>query len=463
MNRVVSNSTLVDSMGMDKKESRKQRTTYSSILFTSFTNILILLITTITSIITSRMFGAEGKGELAAILFWPGFLANLATLGLPTAIIYYTKKNGTLSQAYNGIGLMIQIPNGILVGIIGWIGVSTWLAKYSDSVVSIAKLYTAFLSPLLLIIGVFAATAQGTEKFHIFNLARISAPFINFLGLIVLWLSGTLTLEHAIIVSYISYISVMFVYVYSLRMHISIKPLEIIDKIRSSIQMFKYSLRVLGVELLNTLYNQFDKIVILLLLTPRDFGLYSVVYALSRMFNVFQNAVTNVIFPKATGLEQDQVFTLVGRAFRINMMLMFIIIVPSIVVGRYLLGLLYGHDFLEASVAFYLLAFECVLSGGAGILVSSFNALGRPGISLVGQITGLSTTILLFFILTPQFGLNGVGTALLAGSVVRIIVSLILLKKIYKASILKLLYDRSDFQFVKGHLMNRLLLKKGAN
>lgn len=63
-----------------------------TILMTSIINILIMGITTLTSILTARVFGAEGKGELAAILFWPGFLTNLATLGLPTSLIYHIKK-----------------------------------------------------------------------------------------------------------------------------------------------------------------------------------------------------------------------------------------------------------------------------------------------------------------------------------------------------------------------------------
>ncbi|KAA2302119.1 oligosaccharide flippase family protein, partial [Clostridioides difficile] len=120
-----------------------------------------------------------------------------------------------------------------------------------------------------------------------------------------------------------------------------------------------YGIRVYGVELLGTLYNQFDKIIILALLTPKDFGLYSVVFALSRMFNVVQTAITNVIFPKVAGMEQQKVLTLVGRAFRISMVLMTIIIIPSMLIGRFFIGILFGPEFLEASGVFYLLSLEC--------------------------------------------------------------------------------------------------------
>ncbi|MFE6075311.1 lipopolysaccharide biosynthesis protein [Paenibacillus sp. NPDC057886] len=447
-------------MELAPKGNIQQRNMYIAILMTSFTNILILGITTVTSIITSRMFGAEGKGELAAILFWPGFLTNLATLGLPTALIYHIKKNNKQIPVFTGIGFLLQIPVSIVVGVISWFGVSSWLSNYAESVISISRVYIASLTPVLLIMGVFAATAQGMEKFQIYNLARLLAPFINLIGLVSLWITGTLSLERTIIVSFVSFVCVVVFYAYSLREHISRQVFSVFHQMKSGLYLLSYAARVSGVELLNTLYNQSDKIIILALLTPREFGLYSVVYALSRMFNVFQTAITNVIFPRATGLEEDKVFSLVGRSFRTNMVFMMIIIVPSMVVGRFLLGLLYGQEFLEASGAFYLLSIECVVGGGAGILASSFNALGRPGVILVGQSAGVAVSISLFLLLTPHFGLYGIGLSLLTGSIVRVMVSLISLKKIYKIPIRQMLYNKGDIQFVMQRLNEKLILKR---
>lgn len=153
----------------------------------------------------------------------------------------------------------------------------------------------------------------------------------------------------------------------------------------SAKKLFGYGSRVYGVELLGTLYTQFDKIIILALLTPRDFGLYSVVFALSRIYNAVQTAISNVVFPKVTGLPQEQIIRTVGRAFRISLMVMMIIVIPTMFVGNYLMGLLFGSEFLEASVAFYILAVECIIGGGSWILASAFNALGRPGLVMIRQ------------------------------------------------------------------------------
>lgn len=441
-------------------KAHRPQSMIKTILMTSIINILIMGITTLTSILTARVFGAEGKGELAAILFWPGFLTNLATLGLPTSLIYHIKKNKDLTPVYTSMGFMVQIPISIIIGIITWFGISSWLSNFSVDVIYIAKVYILSLTPVFLMAGVLAATAQGTEKFHIFNLARLFASLINLLGLLLLWLSGILTLERSIIVSFMSHAIVLVFYFYMLRMHISKQIKEVFLQIKLRLYLFSFAGRVSGVELFNTLYSQFDKIIILALLTPRDFGLYSVVYALSRMFNVIQTAIANVIFPKAAGLEKEQVFRLVGRSFRSSMVLMMIIIIPCMVIGRFLMGLLYGDEFLEASIVFYLLSLECVVAGGAGILASSFNALGRPEVILVGQISSVSVMISLFFYITPILGLNGVGITLLVGSVIRVVVSMIALKVIYKIPLKQIVYDKDDFHFLRERLYEKIILKK---
>jgi O-antigen/teichoic acid export membrane protein len=265
--------------------------------------------------------------------------------------------------------------------------------------------------------------------------------------------------ERAIIISFASTILVLTCYMIAMRQQIFSSVSKLVAQIRTGIHLFSYGLRVYGVELLGTLYSQFDKIIILALLTPKDFGLYSVVFALSRMFNVVQTAITNVIFPKVAGMEQQQVLSLVGRAFRISMVLMTIIIIPSMLIGRFFIGLLFGPEFLEASGVFYLLSLECIVGGGSWILASAFNALGRPGVIVLRQVIALAVTITLFFVLTPMFGLYGLGLALLLGSFVRMLMSLISVTIIFKMPMHKMLYNNEDMAFLKQKWREKNLIK----
>lgn len=429
--------------------STRQHGMVQTILMTSFANILIMAVTTLTSILTARMFGASGRGELAAVLFWPSFLSGLAAFGLPTSLIFNVKRNQHQLSTYIGMSFAVQVPISVLVGFISWWGISSWLDGYTESIITVARWYTLLMVPLLLLMGVLAASAQGTERFVVYNFSRLLVPVFNLVGLLALWASGTLTVERAIVTSLISTLLVLSTYMYMMRDHIFKSVTTLFRQFKAGKQLFSYGIRVYGVELLGTLYTQFDKIIIIALLTPRDFGLYSVVFALSRMFDVVQSAIANVIFPKVTGKDKDQVLSLVGRAFRISMLLMTIIVVPSMLIGRYFIGLLYGEEFLQASTVFYLLSFECIVGGGSWILASAFNALGRPGMILLRQVCALFVTVTLFFVLTPVFGLTGIGMALLVGSFVRILMSLISISVLFKLPMRRMLYNKEDIAFLK--------------
>ncbi|WJH30914.1 oligosaccharide flippase family protein [Paenibacillus sp. CC-CFT742] len=423
------------------------------ILQTSGTNLLVMSLTMLSSIITSRMFGVEGKGAFSAILFWPALLTGLVGFGLPTSIIYNIKQSAAEKSAeYVRLSFLFQIPVCILVGIIAWFSLPSWLSGFSPEVVQISRWYTISTIPVLIVINLISALSQSREKFAVYNGIRLMIPLFNVGGLLVLWGLGILSIRLAAAVYFVTSFSVVVWAIYANRSELKLRWFR--DRVDqgSAKKLFGYGSRVFGVELLGTLYTQFDKIIILALLTPRDFGLYSVVFALSRIYNAVQTAISNVVFPKVTGLPQEEIIRTVGRTFRISLIVMMIIVLPTMFIGNFLMGILFGPEFLEASVAFYILAVECIIGGGSWILASAFNALGRPGLVMVRQLIALSVTIALFFVLTPLWGLNGIAISLLLGSIVRMIVTVAAMKIVFKVKFGAMFYDREDLSFLYERL-----------
>ncbi|WP_419891422.1 lipopolysaccharide biosynthesis protein [Paenibacillus xylanexedens] len=425
----------------------------SAIFQTSGTNLLVMTLTMLSSILTSRMFGVEGKGAFSAILFWPALLTGLVGFGLPTSIIYNIKQSATEKSAqYVRLSFLFQVPVCIIIGIVAWFGLPFWLSSFPPEVVQISRWYTIATVPVLIVINLISALSQSREKFAVYNGIRLMIPLFNVGGLFVLWGLGMLSIQLAAAIYFVTSFSVVAWAIYANRNELRLRWFK--DRVdqSSAKKLFGYGSRVYGVELLGTLYTQFDKIIILALLTPRDFGLYSVVFALSRIYNAVQTAISNVVFPKVTGLPQEQIIRTVGRAFRISLMVMMIIVIPTMFVGNYLMGLLFGSEFLEASVAFYILAVECIIGGGSWILASAFNALGRPGLVMIRQLIALSVTVALFFVFTPLWGLNGIAIALLIGSIVRMVVTVAAMKIVFKVKFAAMFYDKEDLSFLYERL-----------
>jgi len=434
---------------------------FQTILRTSATNLLVMIISTLTSIVTARMFGVVGKGEFSAILFWPTLLAGLVGFGLPTSLIYNLKQNKGSGADFVRAGFLFQIPVSVIVGIVAWIWLPAWLGNYPEAVIETARWYTVLMLPILLAVNLISALAQSTGKFNVYNGVRLYFPSMNLAGLLVLWSMNNISLHSAALVFLVTSIFVILWALYSVRDELRISWFKGLLNLQAAKTLFGYGSKVFGVELLGTLYSQFDKIIILSLLTARELGLYTVVYALSRVFNVVQTAITNVIFPKVTGMAKDAILATVGRAFRLSMLLMTIVVVPCMFIGRYLMGVLFGAPFLEASGAFYILSIECILGGGSWILASSFNAMGRPGLVFVRQIIALAVTIGLFFVFTPLYGLNGIAMALLIGAIIRLTVTMASMRIVFQVKLRGMLFDKNDFRF----LMDRIKEKtkgKGA-
>lgn len=421
----------------------------SIILKTSATNFIVMSLTMITSIITARMFGVEGKGEFSAIIFWPTFIAGILGLGLPTSLIYNLKQKSNAYELNDYVKLtyLYQIPLYLVVGCLVWYILPPMLPSYSEETIFIICIYATVTSPLILTVNVLMALSQSLDRFDIYNGLRLYVPVLNVVILLVLWVTGILSIEIATLTYFITYILVIFWSLVKLYPSIRKKTNSKISR-RMVKAFYGYGGRAYGVELLGTLYSQFDKIIILSLLTARDFGLYSVIFAVSRLYNAVQTAVTSVIFPKVVGMQEKEVLRRVVQSFRTSTIIMAIIVIPTMFLGNILIKLLFGKEFGEASTALYILSVECVIGGGSWILAAAFNATGRPGLVLLRQIVALSITIALFYLLTPLYGLNGIAISLLIGAVVRLLVTVVSMHKVFKITYRTFLFSKTDFQFI---------------
>ncbi|RIE05398.1 hypothetical protein D3H35_00800 [Cohnella faecalis] len=424
----------------------------TAIVRTSAANLIIMVLSTATSIVTARLFGVTGKGEFSAILFWPGLLAGALSFGLPTSLIFNRKSHPAQGADYIRAGFLFQLPVSLLAGTAAWFCLPFWMGNYSDSIVRIAQWYTVATLPLLLAVGLLSALAQSMENFNLYNGLRVYVPLSNLLGLAALWACGVLSQGSAALVFFCTSLAVVCWSLLRLKRELTVGWFGRFADRAAIKSLFGYGGRVYGVELLGTLYAQCDKLIILALLAPREFGLYSVVYTLSRVFNIVQTAVSNVVFPKVTGLAPERIVATVCRAFRLSLLLMLVALVPGLLIGRFLLGLLFGQPFLEAGTAFGLLSLECIVGGGSWILASSFNALGRPGLVAMRQAIALALTVGLLFALAPAYGLNGIALAMLLGAFSRILITLAAMKIVFKAPISGVLFDKGDWRFLADRL-----------
>src|SRR6202030_2462068 len=78
-------------------------------VITAATNIALAVLGMVSGILAARLLGPHGRGELAAIQTWPSFIASLAMLGMPEAVVYYSARAPSTAGRYLGSAVMVAL------------------------------------------------------------------------------------------------------------------------------------------------------------------------------------------------------------------------------------------------------------------------------------------------------------------------------------------------------------------
>ena len=383
--------------------------------------VLFTLINAVTGMLTARALHPVGRGELSALGVWPNFLGGLMTLGLPSALVYWTRTQPERQRDLIWASLPLTLISGVLAIIIGIIGIPFWLAQYNPHVIFIAQVF--MLNAFVVLLTANArAICEAEGAFLASSIALCLTPSFTVLALGILIGVGRLTPINAAATYIVSGIPALCYLSYQLRHNFRHRW----QNLRGAVlQLLTYGLRSYGVDICGTLALYADQAIVIHALTPEDMGTYVVALSLSRTLGVIHQTVASVLFPKAVAREPNELIEMTGRAVRVSTCLTLVVALSVAVCGPTLLGLLYGKEYRSATAILDILILEAVLTGMALVLTRAFMALGRPGTVTLLQASGLVLSIPLLGLLVPRWGLVGASIALLVAAFVRLLLSLL--------------------------------------
>jgi antigen flippase len=422
------------------KRAANLRGGVAAVAQTLFANVFILGINFGTGIITARLLGPLGRGELAAIILWPQALALATTLGLPSALLYNLRRHPDRASQLFSAALLIGALMGGIATVTGVLFIPWWLTQYSPEVVHFAQ-WAMFTAPLMLLSLIFNFVLQAREEFTLYNAVRYLNPLATLLVLVSLALIHDLTPFNAALAYLLPTVPIflwMLVRLWRLYRP-NWRGLGWAAK-----RLTSYGVRSYGVDLLGQLSSYLDRAFVVVLLTPASLGLYTVALSLAQTLNVFQSAAVSVLFPKASGRSVEEAASLAGRAARGSVAPTALAAVGLGILSPWALRMVYGQEFLDAIHVFRLLLFVMVLRSVTYVLVQTFMAVGKPGLVTILQIVSLALSVPLLLVLVPRYGLEGVGSALLISAMVRFVMVLASFPLILKVRVPRLILTSAD-------------------
>ena len=164
-------------------------------------------------------------------------------------------------------------------------------------------------------------------------------------------------------------------------------------------------------------YNWMDVIIIGVFLSQAAVGAYELAWRLTTTAIMFSTVFARVLFPQLSAWQADGATEKVSNLISDAMTTSLLLIVPSVVgvalIGREILGVIFGLEYTIAAAAFLVLMVEKLPQAVNLVFDKAIQAFDRPKYGAIATVVSLSMNIVLNLLLVPRYGLVGAALATL--------------------------------------------------
>jgi len=371
-----------------------------------------------TGILSARLLGPDGRGELAAIIAWASMLTYTGNIGLPTAYVYAASRDPHRLKQLLGNGVLVMLVQWLLLALIGYFVLSFAFVDYPNSTKYLAIIYLCIYVPLNLLTLYANAIQQGFRSYGGFNAVRLCVPISYLLGLLFLIFTDWTTVTGVLTANLFSNVATLILAIFlifpllrglhaqrwldwkALKQDISYG----ISAHLGSLQPFS-GLRV-------------DVLLLTLFSTPHDLGLYVASLAGAGLIKAQGSALGMIIMPDVARnpnfLSQSKTIlnfvlfaTLLGGATAVIALLW----------AEPLINFVYGKEFGAAASVLRILVISAFLESINRVLADGLRGIGKPLSSTTGELIALIIGIPCIIWLVPVNGAAGAAIAVCLASV----------------------------------------------
>ncbi len=411
------------------------------------TTVVITAIGFITSVITARVLGPEGRGLLSAALMIATLGGNIALFGLANSFIYF-----------KGTGRPFNYRLFMMASLLFVATFSVVMSYFGLQLSSEAQLHEQLLLILVLtsitaVQGYFYALSQLHSKLRFFNLMRffLVVGNLSLLLLLLLLYEEVDFIKILITQTIVSGLLIVAGMIWAKKHQIW----EGADTTKPPVswkKMLAYGATHHGTVVLGLLLVNFDKIALLNIGTIIEYGFYALAFTTSRLIGALQEAVSTALYSRFAGKDVEELSYHVRVAFRLTFIPMLSLAALGALLSPWLIVWVYGEAFAPTVIPFAVLLFECVIAGASWTLAQRFNAGGRPGLVFVRQFI----SVLPIFMALPFLPAENIHVYLsllmLLGAVLRLTVTMAIYPMVLKESMPDVLPTAEDckaiFQFL---------------
>jgi enterobacterial common antigen flippase len=371
-----------------------------------------------TGVLSARLLAPEGRGALAAVLYWPHLIVALGSLSLPAAMMFRRARPGVARAAVAVSGAWLALALSALGALLGWLLLPFLLR--GSWVTPLAQLYLVAFAPFHFLALALLALDQGDMRFVRYNLVRLLPSAIYLGGLLALWACDAVSVAACVVASWLGTALTAVV-----RLRLGRAVLATPPSLAEARQLLAFGVRLHGASVLAVLLGGADQFVVLTFFDDASLGLYVVAWTLATAgLNVITGAFNTLLLPRlADAADAVAHRQIMGATLRYVSLLLTVGTAALLVLCPWLLPFLFGDAYAGAVGLCLVLLVAYLPMALRQVIVHGLSGTGdwRPrilaqGLALVafGALVGpLAALIGLFAVPTALLVANGLAVAYL--------------------------------------------------
>lgn len=373
------------------------------------TTISIFMIAVVTGIITARALGPLGKGIYALVIMIPALAASLISMGINFSNVYFIGKNKYPINLILGNSIFYAFIFGGGLTIVLMILVPFLAPAILKNAPSLYFYFTLPMIPFLLIIENIVYIFLGYREMHKFAMLRLSQPLTYLVLLLIL-----------AYLSRLNVLTVIVVYIFGVAINLLLGTYFIVKEgyLRNITMNRVIFADALGFGLkqhLATIFQflnyRLDILIIAVLLSPFEVGLYSVSFMVAETIWYIPNSLGQILYPQTVSSDTATADKFTPLVCRNSVLLTFIGVCVLFVISGFLIPLFFTQSFLPSVRALKLLLPGIFFLSISKILGSDLVGRGFPIYNSYATFISLVLTVIFDFLLIPRFGINGASVA----------------------------------------------------
>jgi enterobacterial common antigen flippase len=382
-------------------------------LGTLATNGAILLCGLATGVLSARLLAPEGRGALAAVLFWPHLFTSLASFSLPAATIFRRAQPDVDPARIAATAAWLALGLAALGAGLGWLALPFLLR--GSAAAPLAQLYLLAFLPFNFLALALLALDQGDMRFFRYNVVRLLPPSIYLIGLLVLWALEAASVAALVWTSWLGTALTAMVRLYGSRAALRARPT--LSEVR---RLLAFGARLHIAALLAVLLAAADRFVVVTFWDDRSLGLYVVALTLATAgLSIVTGAFNVLLLPRLVQARDAAAQRrIMGETLRYVSLLLTVGTAVLLLLCPWLLPFLFGDAYAGATGLCLVLLIAYLPMALRQVIVHGLCGTGdwRPRILAEGLALGAFAALV--WPLTGLLGLLGIPIALLVADLV---------------------------------------------